>query len=310
MNSSLITSKRVGLLLFALAPALGSVQPIRANSPSFYAAYWQQGSPQLRLFTPDGKETAASLPARAKLFQVVWFSPDGKAIYGKALQSPRGQSSGITKIEFKPTREGIVRGSEGLEVWHLSVSPSSGKIFIAGWTTNQGTRGECGYFEIDPNAGTVRTLRAEPAVDCRQGPGPMSPDGKYAVSASSKQLGLLDLETGEVRTIKGSSDPGSCSWSPDGRLLACIRDGKIAVVDISTSQVRNIGGSGNGRAEWSPDGRSLLVFRDQLSCLPTLYGASLAVVDVGTGQRNWVKSAHCNITGGAYYGWMSSEAVQ
>jgi tricorn protease-like protein len=194
-------------------------------------------------------------------------------------------------------------------VWRFTASPSSGEIFVAGWAANPGTR-ECGYFAIDPTAGTVRALRAGSSVDCRQGPGPISPDGKRAAVAGGKQLSLVSLETGAVQVIKGANRTDMCAWSPDGRLLACNRDGKILIVDVSTSRLREIDGSGNGLTEWSPDGRSLLVFRSQLSCLPTLYGDSLAVIDVETGRRSWVKSAHCKVTGGSYYGWVDREALQ
>jgi WD40 repeat protein len=298
-------------LLFTLGLAVACLmQPIRADSSSFCPAYWQQGSLQLRLFSPGGQETAATLPGFVKVFQSLWFSPDGKVIYGRAMSAPSGQRTGITKIEFKPVRQSIVPGSDGLEAWHLTVSPSSGKIFVAGWTESRGRRGECGYFVIAPSSGAVQTLRAGAALDCSHGPGPISPDGRRAVISSGKQLGLLDLESGGVEIIKGVNEADSCSWSPDGRLLACTGAGKIAVVDIETSRVRKIGGSGNGRAEWSPDGRTLLVIRSQLSCLPTLYGDSLATIDVETGKSRWVESSHCSVTGGSYYGWVDREAMQ
>jgi WD40 repeat protein len=269
-------------------------------------AYLRQAGPRFTLFPLDGPEAMVALPAGLPgNFRVITFGPDGKAIYGQVVE-PLGRQVGITEIEFQPPRQHVLPGSAALsKVAHMAVSLSSGRVFVAGWTASL-----CGYFEIDPSAGVLHTLRAGPSVDCGRALGPVSPDGKYAVSASGNQLGLLDLVTGAFQAIKGMTEVGPCTWSPDGKLLACIRDGRIAVVDIITSQVRNIGGSGNGRAEWSPDSKSLLVFRDELSCKPTLYGASLAVVDVKTGQRSWVKSAHCNITGGSYYGWVDREAIK
>jgi hypothetical protein len=44
--------------------------------------------------------------------------------------------------------------------------------------------------------------------------------------------------------------------------------------------------------------------------MPTLYGESLAVIDVQTGNRSWVKSAHCKVTGGSYYGWVDRGVAQ
>jgi hypothetical protein len=279
-----------------------------AEMSSFCPAYLSQVPKRLELFPRTGWASSVGLPADLPgNFRVIAFSPDGKAIYGQEME-PIGRQVGITEIEFKPPRKRMVPGSAAFSnVVYLAVSLSSGKIFVAGWS-GSAANSQCGVFEIDPGAASHRKLWSSPSLDC---PGPLSPDGKRAVSMRGQELGVLDLETGTVQTIKGASGVGACTWSPEGRQLACIdRDEKIVLIETSTRQTRIIGGSGNGLAEWSPDSKSLLVIRDQFSCLPTLFGASLAVVDVETGKRSWVKSAHCKVMGGSYYGWVDREAVQ
>jgi hypothetical protein len=168
-------------------------------------------------------------------------------------------------------------------------------MFFAGLALNKPP--ECGYFELEASTGTVRTLRAAAPGDCRKGLGPISPDGKRAVSENGAKAGLLDLETGAFQFVKGLGGAVYCNWSPDGSRFACSRGGKIAVVDVGTLRLR------------SPDGKNLLVQRYQLSCLGTLYFESLAVLDVETGKRRWVKSAHCNVSGG-FWGWVDREALR
>ncbi len=303
--------KRLASGLFTLTYALGIsfCSSIRADTVSFCPAYWQQGGIQLRLFPLNAPGETVPMAEVAKLFQVIWFSRDGKSVFGQARQLPPGHAAGITKIEFNPMRQSIVPGSDGFgKVAHLTASPSSGRLLVAGWAGSQLT--QCGYFEIDPKTATVRMLRAGSDLDCRQGPGPISPNGRLAVSAGGGQLGLLDLETAAHRIMNGLGSADSCNWSPDSRLLACNHEGAIVVVDVETCRLRKMGGRGNGDAEWSPDGKHLLVFRSQLSCMPTLYGESLAVIDVDTGKRSWVKSAHCEVTGGSRYGWVDRESVK
>lgn len=274
-------------------------------------AFWQQGFPQIRLFPVDGDEVIIPLLAVVKDLAEVSFSPDGRALYGRRPQFPSIGRSPFIKIEFRPLRESVVAGSEVFgPVWHMTMSPSSGKIFVAGLTLNEARNEarQCGYFELETGARTIRTIRVPPD-GCRKGLGPMSPDGKRAVGVNGAKAGLLDLETGAFQSVKGLVDAVSCNWSPDGARFACDQDGRIVVVDLETLRLRRIGGSGNSAPQWSPDGKSLLVLRSQLSCLPTLYGESLAVVDVETGKRKWVKSAHCSVSGG-FWGWVDRDAVQ
>jgi hypothetical protein len=294
-----------GSFAFCISLGIGcSMQPTKADSSAFCPAFWQQGRSELKLFPFDGNEAALPLASEAKLFRAIWFSPNGRSVYGQALQAPGGRPTGLIKVDFSPTRESVVPGSETLSsIRYLTVSLPTGKVFVAGWIEKEGKR-ECGYFEINPDSATVRTLRTGTIVDCRQGLGPISPNGEQAVVASGKGLGLLNFTTGAFQTLRGMSAADTCSWSPDGTSLACVGRRKIFVLDISDFRPRRVGGPGDSRPKWSPDGSSLLVLQSQLSCIPTLYGDSLAVIDVHTGKKSWIKSAHCAVAGGSEYGWV------
>ena len=307
MNRLAQPIRRTITALFSLAVmvgiAHGTSRAADVDSQTFWPASWQQGSSELRLFPESGDEVAVALPDAVKRFMSISFSPDGKALYGYPVQLPVGPPSEITKIEIKPSTQSVVPGSKGLGITILTLS-SSRKIFVSGWALHNGVP-ECGYFEIDSVAATSRTLRA----GCRDGSGSISPDGKQAAITNNKALSLLNFETGAVQVIKAASAARVCTWSPDGTSIACNRDGKILVVDVNTLRLREIGGAGNGPAEWSPDGKSLLVLRSQPSCLATLYGESLEVIDAKSGRRSWVKSAHCNVAGG-YYGWLDRDIAR
>jgi WD40 repeat protein len=309
------------LATIALAMAgLGrwDLRTVRAASPSFCAAYIHPGDhgPALTLFPMEGPEVSISLPAGlSRNLRVNAFSPEGKAVY---VQNASRSSDGIRKIEFKPERQSIIPGSVGLgPIWHLTVAQPSGRIFVSG-ISGSGRKADCGTFEIDLNAATFRTLLAGLYPDCGGGAGDISPDGKRVLRFSGKELSVVDLETGDVRAIKGvgrglSQEQVTWSrkivWSPDGRWISAILShNKIVLIDATNmSQRRNLGASGNGPVEWSPDSKYLLLSKSELRCFE--YFESLQTLDVETGRRSTIKSSHCKI-GPGWVGWIDPEAVR
>jgi DNA-binding beta-propeller fold protein YncE len=149
----------------------------------------------------EGSQVTVLLPGGLPLnLRVDAFSSDGRAIY---VQNASRWSDGIRKIEFKPVRQTVVPGSVGLgTIWHLTVSQPSSRIFVSGISQN-GDKTECGTYEIDSDAGTLRTLRAGAYTDCAGGGGAISPDGKRLLSYLGNELSLVDLNTGAVKVIKG-----------------------------------------------------------------------------------------------------------
>jgi hypothetical protein len=255
---------------------------------------------QLILFPLDGPEITVPLPAELPTsMNVLAFSSDGRAIYSQKAD-PLNRSNGIYKIEFQPTRAGVVPGSVGLGDVCLGLPPSSGRIVVEGWSWTFNNRG---VFEIDPDAATIRPLPAGSASSCGGAGGSLSPDGKRAVRKNGKKLELVYLETGMSRAIKGVSADASCIWSPNGQRFECSGDGGITVIDANdiSRQKRFSGGLG----EWSPDSKYLLRVKSRFFCFD--FG-SLEALDMETGKRKAIKSSDCRISGGRF-GWIDQTVV-
>ena len=284
---------------------------VKADSPPHCAAYIHAGDdgPLLTLFPMAGSKVTIPLPADLRRdFRLIATSPDGKAIYGQK-NDPLGPTNAIIKIEFKPTRCSVVQGSVGLgPIWFLSISQQPDRIFASGWSKRRGI-GECGAFEIDPGAGTFRTLRAGVYPDCGGGGGDISRDGKRALGHQGDHLSLLDLETGAAHSL--GTDLKDGVWSPDGRWIAATSDAdRIVLIDATdTGRRRNLGSSGGARLHWSPDSKYLLLSKSQLRCALDLYFESLQTLDVKTGKRSLVPSSRCEV-GDGNVGWIDPAAVQ
>ncbi len=282
------------------------------SSSAFCPAYYQEasgagGAPLLTLFPMEGPKVTIPGPGELpRNLRLIAISRDGKALYLQ-VNGPLGPGDAIRKIEFKPIRQSLVRGSEGFgTIWHLTVSSTSGKLFVSGCSKKRGTA-ECGAFEIDPEAGTSRALHI--GTDGGGTLGPVSPDGKRVLSHRGNQLNLLDLETGIAHLLRADLKWGS--WSPDGRWIAAISDtGRIVLIDATeTTRRRSLGSSGHGPVFWSPDSKFLLRVKSQLRCTLTLYFESLEVLSVESGKRRVIKSSRCEITGGEV-GWIDPENVR
>jgi hypothetical protein len=267
-----------------------------AESGFVTAYYHSNGAAQsiLTLFPLiSGKETDVALPAGLSGLNLISFGPDGRSVY---LQQP-SSSSAVVKVEFNPLRQSQVHGSAGLgDIYDLTVSPQSGRLYV--WAS-------LGAYEIDPDTGTHRPLRF--AI------GPISPDGKHALSYDGKHLSLVDLETGSNQSL-GEGRRGS--WSPDGRWIAAAGFGRIVLIDASNpSHRKKLGSSGvNNHLIWSPDSKHLLFVKQELRCnfpffLPSGDSESLQVVDVETGKRRAIRSGHCAVTSSAV-GWVDPTAVR
>jgi hypothetical protein len=321
MHRAQRSSRWLATAVAALAGASNwAFEPTSAVSPSFCPAYFRamggaEGPAQLTLFPADGPEVTIPLPGLPTLFHPLAFSPDGKAIYGETLDPHPG--SGIIRVELDPFRQiSVLRPGEMDRIWALTVPQASGALFVSGWAHAVGS-GECGAFQIDTGAGTIRKLRAGRSPDCAGALGSISPDGKRVVGQSGKEVGVLDLDSGTLQimeglgggsSIDGGSAPARCVWSPDGHWIAATRDRSILLIDSSNlTRRRKLGKAGNGGVHWSPDSRFLLLAQNEISCIPTLYFQSLAVINVETGHRTKVRGSHCQI-GVPHIGWIARPA--
>jgi len=284
---------------------------LAADSTHFVAAYVHPGDhgPVLTLFPPAGKETTLAAPPGLSDIGRAVYSSDGRTIYALA-------SDGVWRNDLRPPQQTFVRGTSSLiNAWHFTVSHPSGRIFVSSFMKTAGGS-ECGTYEIVPDSESPRKLLSGAFPGCGGGGGEVSPDGKRVLGHSGGDLALIDLETGTPEIIHGFKDisrqdapwRGQATWSPDGKWVAVFRDGGVTVVDLKTFGLRKIGRA-SGLFGFSPDSTKLLVSKSQLSCLPTLYFESLALIDLQTGKEGIIKSSHCNISGG-WVGWIDPEVVR
>jgi hypothetical protein len=302
--------------LCGLAATLGIAGQLPGARPESLPVYIHPGNSGelLTLFPADGPQVTIPLPSGLPgSLTLNAFGPDGKSVY---VQKADGSFEGIIKIEFKPPRQSLVPGSAGLgTIWHLTVSQPGGRIFLSGIDRN---RSRCGTFEIDPDAGTFRTLLGGAYPDCGGGGGAISPDGKRVLGHVGKELSVRDLETGSNEVVHGipggpskndGTWPYKATWSPDGRWISTIVRDRVILIDVTnTSRRRNLG-HGSVPVMWSRDSKYILLSKSELRCALTLYFESLETLDVQTGRRKVVKSSHCEV-GGGWFGWVDAGAVQ
>jgi hypothetical protein len=200
--------------------------------------------------------------------------------------------SGLIKIQFRPTRQSIVPGSAELRnIFNLTLSRPPGKLYVSAQRTVDGEH-QCGDFEIDPGAGTARPLRIGKYPDCG---GSVSPDGTRELHCAPDQFSILNIKSGA--SIPLAQGPASAVWSPDGRWIAATvgQPGRVTIFDAADPIRKKIFGKADGPLVWSPDSKYLLHIRSQFSCIPTVFGASLEIIDAFTGRRSLVKNSHCQI---------------
>jgi hypothetical protein len=270
-----------------LGQALPSYLPLNFRSDEFLV--FPAAGPLITLNTPKGL-TPSFFPVG---------SSDGTAIYGQDQPS-----QGLTKIEFHPSRKSIVPGSEGLDrIFNVTLSRPPGKLFVSAQRVVNGEP-QCGDFEIDPGAGTLRPLRIGRYPDCG---GSISPDGTRELHWARDQLSILDLRSGAM--IPLARGPASAVWSPDGKWIAALEADRLVIINADDPVRKRNLGKADGGLVWSPDSRYLLSLRSQFSCIPTVFGESLEIVDTFTGKRNLVKSSRCQLIRGAI-AWMDNEVVR
>jgi hypothetical protein len=293
-------------VLIAVAGAPSGPKPNAAGSETshFVAAYFHPigGDESLLTLFPlaPAKAVDVSLPHGISSCYLISFGPDSKSMY---LGDPTiNGTDGVIKVEFGPTRKSIVPGSAGLSVAFLTVA-QSGRVFVsAGDRRNH----QCGAYEIDSDTATHHPVRVGDPPGCAGASGPISPDGKEVLSRDGEHLSLLDLNTGATQSLGA----GWGSWSPDGRWIAVSGQRQIVLIDaMSPSRRRNLGASGvDDHLVWSPDSKRLLFAKQERRCFLLGDFENLEVVDVETGKRHAIQSAHCAVTSSAV-GWIDPEAV-
>lgn len=259
MSRSALALKSALLIVTATTAVVGyaSNAPLGADA-AFVAASFHSNN--LVIYPFRGSPIEIEPPNGLNVnFILLGSSTDGEAVYGQSSYPNRW--AGIIKIEFNRARISIVPGSAGLgDVASLIESPQSGKIFVSARRPKDGGF-ECGVFEIDPRAGSLRPLRIGTYPDCG---GPISPDGRREMNVARDVLSLRDLVTGSVEDLGKGFRTGA--WSPDGRWIAAVTGDRgsshgLLLIDANNTSRRRKLGSGDSQPVWSPDSRWLLTMK-------------------------------------------------
>jgi DNA-binding beta-propeller fold protein YncE len=316
---SFLAAKRRLLILVALVgSAMSANEPFK--EPFLYTVVNCCDSHGLTVFPFNGKAFTIPLPFVPRL---VAFSPKGNAVYAiKPRGVDRQNVSAIVKIEFHPTRVNRVWESLDLEISSFAVSMREDKLVIAGRPRNRAER-TCGLFEISLPGEKVRRILE--SSDCRNGAPwdeiSLSPDGERAVAADGRDLELIDLANGTVKSLGSEFSTGTlragASWSPDGKRIAVMESanaGRVFLLEPSDLSRQRALHSGYHQMTpvWSPDSRYLVRSRLQLRC-----GISfdedppftLEIVDVESGKRALIRGSSCKMEGGST-GWLSTDLVR
>jgi WD40 repeat protein/DNA-binding SARP family transcriptional activator len=196
-------------------------------------------------------------------YAVVRFQPNGRdlIVQKNDVAFPDGPPSRLWRLDAaRGAIAGgpLVLGRHG--AWNLEMTADRRRAFVT-------SPGEDTTWEIDPV--TLRVVRTHP-VGGRAGA--ISDDGRlFALGSDDGAVRLLDLETGDVRPLRGRNRGGGIHlvFSPDAStLVASNESGEIVVWDVERGEVRErfagprgevygLAISGDGRTLYStaPDAR-------------------------------------------------------
>ncbi|WP_413452466.1 hypothetical protein AA0Y32_10625 [Georgenia phoenicis] len=235
-----------------------------------------------RWFGPDATAGPAVIPAR--------FA-DYSYLTGSVSASPPGRAVAVYQhgfgVELLDFPQAVVAGADGEGYRRLDAAEGRGAVGDAGpmLLSPDGTRVAVGRWQtawpdvVVVDLATGRSTRHVVPGAGSDFPLAWSPDSTllaYARTeeaadpwgAGSGELGLLDLTTGEARTLPDHPDVMAAAFSPDGTELAvhraardADRSGVLEVLDRDGAVLRTLPFPDHHVLDgpWSPDGRLLAV---------------------------------------------------
>jgi hypothetical protein len=313
-----LSTMRRRLILIGIVAGSAAVYANRPFKEPFpYAVVSCCDSHGIMVFPFDG--IAYTIPL-SFVPRIVAFSPKGNAMYAiKRSEADGKTSSSIAKIEFHPTRINPITESLDLEISSLAVSSREDKLVIAGRLRAQRT---CGVYEISLPSGQMRPILE--SFGCRyelvRNALSLSSDGEHVVANVGRDLDLIDLPNGTVKSLGSDFSKGpwraGAAWSPDGKRIAVMESanrGRVYLLDPSDMSQQRILHSGYHRMTpvWSPDSHYLVRGRLQLRC--GIYfdedpPFTLEIDDVETGKRTLIRSSRCKMEGESV-GWLSTDLI-
>jgi Tol biopolymer transport system component len=125
------------------------------------------------------------------------------------------------------------------------------------WVRSVSTSGD--LWVMSPDGSGKRRLTTGAGITgnvaCSPGTGRLAFPGQTPTGF----LQLLDVATGELRTVPTVTGPSGLAWSPDGSFVAAANN-RLELVRADGSELRTVGDlPAYGPISWSPDGRSVVV---------------------------------------------------
>ena len=199
-----------------------------------------------RVELPPFRERAAFVQARVE------FLPNGRDMVVASVHGsfPDGPPTILYRVDGDTGaigRELRVGGYSGRE---LSITADGERVFLTSPRENRS-------WEIDPERlELVRTYRVGDFA------GAVSPDGQvFALGSQRGRVRLLDLRSGEVRTLRGRHDGGvqRMTFTPDAHRLVTAGNAQVTVWDVSRGAIAERLGGHSGSIwglDTSTDGRT------------------------------------------------------
>ena len=210
----------------------------------------------------------------------------------------------VVNVSGEPQRRAI---DVPQEVHIVDWRPHSDELIFIG-REPEARRNALGFYAAGIDGTGLRLLVRPPDSGTHHGPFSLSHDGRFLAYTSSTSGGhvsshILDLDSGETRTLGGWFNQAWATFSPDGERLALVRypgTGAAAQAFIGSSdgdgtdavaigpEVRNQPNTPGLRIQFSPDGTKLLIVH---AAGQEAWLADVATGDyesVGLGEEEWV----------------------
>ena len=210
----------------------------------------------------------------------------------------------IVNVTGEPDRRAI---SVPLEVEMVDWRPGTNELILIGREPESG-RGALGFWAVGVDGTGLRGLVPPPEAGTHLGPFSLSHDGRFLAYTAADSGGhvsshVLDLDSGETRSLGGSGNQAWPTFSPDGKRLALVRysgSGTTAQAFVGAAggdgtdavaigpEVRNQPNTPGLRIQFSPDGTRLLIVH---SAAQEAWVADVATGDyqsVAVGAEEWV----------------------
>jgi dipeptidyl aminopeptidase/acylaminoacyl peptidase len=219
------------------------------------------------------------------------WSPNGDMLV--ILNSAEGVSQlSIVNVNGEPQRGAI---NVPLEIHMADWRPGADELIFIGRERDAKSTA-LGFYAVGTDGTGLRELVPPPGSGTHSGPFSLSHDGRFLAYTSVNAAGhvsshILDLGSGETRSLGGWFNQAWPTFSPDGERIALVRypaTGATAQAFIGSSggdgtdvvaigpEVRNQPGTPGLRIQFSPDGTKLLIVHAA--------GAEAWVADVATGE--------------------------